>query len=235
MFRGKFCLVLEVENFYPDIAVCLGSQMISIINFLEIELPSHIWYAGDVNAIGLSTKKYNLNSKFIKKIGPTTSLINRCLEVDQFLSGVFFAIQSNPLQGDINIQVDTEDEQFRLLNVDGILIEIRAFDTSFFEIFSEDVTTIKRLSDKFQKCVKENNQYTWNDRISVKKNAPKKYFPEQVGVICGMSKIKVEAFAKKIDLSVGDWMYTIELKNGLLIEIPELYIEKYETDVSEPF
>ncbi|MES2273048.1 MAG: hypothetical protein V4487_02520 [Chlamydiota bacterium] len=49
----------------------------------------------------------------------------------------------------INSEISTEDEQFRALDFNGILIEIRAFDTSFFEIYSEDEGVIKKISNKF--------------------------------------------------------------------------------------
>lgn len=44
------------------------------------------------------------------------------------------------------VELETEDEQFRSLELEGILIEIRAFDASYFELYSEDLELIKELS-----------------------------------------------------------------------------------------
>ncbi|MBU6382696.1 MAG: hypothetical protein KGR16_00040 [Verrucomicrobia bacterium] len=163
MFRPKFQLILSTEHFYPSTAICLGSQMISIIDFLETKLPPHTWYSADINAIGQATKKYNLQSRIIKKLGTASSLIKICAEIDQFLSGVFFAIQGSQQCESIDIEVDTEDNPFRILNIDGILLEIRAFDTSFFNFFSENEKILKELSENFKSHVKQDNTYTWND------------------------------------------------------------------------
>lgn len=62
----------------------------------------------------------------------------------------FFAI-ANEIKNEKleKIEICTEDEAFRILNLNEVYLEIRTFDTSFFEIFSEDEGIIKMLSDKF--------------------------------------------------------------------------------------
>jgi hypothetical protein len=200
--------------------------MISIVDFLETKLPPHTWYGANINAIGMAPKKYGLQSWTIKKIGPASSLITICSEIDQFLSGVFFAIQGDPQHEIINIEIDTEDPPFRTLNIEGILIEIRAFDTSFFDFFAENEQIIKELLEQFKSHVKQDNKYTWNDQVSIKKEAPKECHPGEVAVVCGMTKITFEEIAKKYHSKVGDWIYTVDFGDGIFIEIPESYLEK---------
>lgn len=225
MFRPKFQLMLSKENFYPSTMVCLGSQMISIINFLETKLPPHTWYSADIDANGQGAKKYNLHSEVIKKIGTDSSLIKICAEIDQFLSGIFFAIENGQQYKSIDIEVDTEDEPFRRLNIDGVLLEIRAFDTSYFDFFSEHEKIIKELSEKFKSHVKQENKYTWNDQVSIKKEAPQNYPPGKIGIVCAMSKIVFEEIAKKYSSEIGSWIYTVEFEDGGVIEVPENYLE----------
>ena len=151
MFKPNFKLILDKDFFCPDKVVCLGSQMISIINFLKHILEPHTWYGADIDAFGKGVKKFTLDPKYIKKIGTDASLIKICSEIDQFLSGLFFAIQNKySVQKSIALNISTEDEPFRPLNIEGILIEIRTFDTSYFEFFSEDEIIIKKLSNKFK-------------------------------------------------------------------------------------
>ena len=84
-------------------------------------------------------KKLGIDSFQLRKIGDSHSLINICENIDQFLSGVFIAVkEKNQNFKCQDLYIGTEDEQFRSLNFDGILIEIRAFDTSYFELYSDD-------------------------------------------------------------------------------------------------
>ena len=38
-------------------------------------------------------------------------------------------------------------------------------------------------------------KYTWNDLVMIKKWVPIKFHPGEIGVVCGMSKIKFEDIA----------------------------------------
>jgi len=71
-------------------------------------------------------------------------------------------------------------------------------------------------------------KYTWNDYVYIKNNAPELFHPGEIGVICGMSKIKFEETAKKYHSKIGDWIYTIEFGDGSDIQVPEIYLEKYQ-------
>jgi hypothetical protein len=200
--------------------------MISVIDFLETKLPPHTWYSADVDAIGQAVRKYNLQSGIIKKIGTASSLKKICAEIDQFLSGIFFAVQNDQQYESIDVEVDTEDKPFRTLNIEGVFLEIRAFDTSFFDFFSENEKILKELSEKFKGNAKQDNKYTWNDRVSIRKEAPLKYHPGKIGIICGMSKIAFEEIAKKYNCELGSWIYTVEFEDGSYIHIIENYLER---------
>lgn len=150
MFYPKFQILLNKESFYPEEAICLGTQLITIIDYLGTILKPHIWYAADVDAFSIIPSKFGINSYFLKNIGNDLSLVKICSQIDQFLSGVFLAIgvQNTTVRIE-NLQVGTEDGQYRSLNIQGVLVEIRAFDTSFFEIYSDDENIIKQLAERF--------------------------------------------------------------------------------------
>lgn len=71
-------------------------------------------------------------------------------------------------------------------------------------------------------------KYTWNDLVMIKKGAPVQFHPGEIGVICGMSKIKFEDVAKKYHSALGNWVYTVEFGDGSDIQVPEIYLEKYQ-------
>ncbi|NGX36928.1 MAG: hypothetical protein K1000chlam2_00074 [Chlamydiae bacterium] len=147
MFEPKYLIRLDKRAFPTEQVVCLGSQLISIIKNLSELIESHIWFCADIDAISPIPQKLGVDSFQLTKIGDDPSLVNLCENIDQFLSGVFIAIREK----DQNLKysdlcVGTEDDQFRSLDLDGVLIEIRAFDTSYFEIYSENQELINKLA-----------------------------------------------------------------------------------------
>lgn len=73
----------------------------------------------------------------------------------------------------------------------------------------------------------ETNLFTWNDLVIIKSTAPPNYFPGKIAVVCGMEHIKSEKLASEFNVTIGDWIYTVEFGDGSSIEVPELYLEKY--------
>ena len=150
MFKPRFQILLKKENFYPDEVICLGSQLITIVDYLKNILTSHFWYAADINSLNELPKKLGIDSFFLRKIGDDSSILQICSEINQFLSGIFLAIDVKYANQMIDmVEVGTEDDQFRPLAIDGVLIEIRAFDTSFFELYSENENIMEKLAKKF--------------------------------------------------------------------------------------
>ncbi len=150
MFSPKYRLLLKSENFPSDSVICLGTQLVAIIDFLKDILPIHMWYGADIEATGLSVKKYDFNTHKITQCGDNSMFIQYCFGIDQFIWGVFLGLGNCFNNQDFSTcKLGTEDEPFREIELDGILIEIRTFDTSFFEIYSEDEEIIKKISQKF--------------------------------------------------------------------------------------
>lgn len=147
MFEPKYLIRLDKKAFSHDQVVCLGSQLKSIAKNLSELIEPHVWFGADVDAISPMPKKLGVASFQLRKIGDSHSLINLCENIDQFLSGVFIAVkEKNQNFKRSELRVGTEDEQFRSLNLDGILIEIRAFDTSYFEVYSDNRILMEKLS-----------------------------------------------------------------------------------------
>jgi hypothetical protein len=58
---------------------------------------------------------------------------------------------NSKFQADGSIELGTEDEPFRFISCNGALIEVRMFDTSYIEIYSEDEIILKKISNNFNK------------------------------------------------------------------------------------
>jgi len=151
MFEPKYLIRLDKKAFSHDEVICLGSQLKSIIKNLSELIEPHVWFGADVDAISPMPKKLGIDSFQLRKIGDSHSLINLCENIDQFLSGVFIAVKEKDHNFKCSeLRVGTEDEQFRSLNLDGILIEIRAFDTSYFEVYSDSSVLIEKLPKTYK-------------------------------------------------------------------------------------
>ena len=150
MFNPKNRILITNTCFAGDGVICLGGQLITIINSIKNLLPKHAWYGGDVQAVGKNARKYNLNGFNLNIIGSDLKFIEYCSGIVQFIWGVFLCIDEHFLSQNIrSVEVGTEDEPFRPLTLEGVLIEIRAFDTSFFELYSEDTILMKEISKMY--------------------------------------------------------------------------------------
>ncbi|MEX0961297.1 MAG: hypothetical protein WDZ28_00360 [Simkaniaceae bacterium] len=151
MFEPKYLIRLDTKVFSNAQAICLGSQLLSIIKNLSELIEPHIWLCADIDAISSIPQKLGIESFQLKKIGDDSSLINLCENIDQFLSGIFVAIikKNQANLNDLDLCTRTEDEPFRSLDLDDVLIEIRAFDTSYFEIYSENKPLMEKLAELY--------------------------------------------------------------------------------------
>jgi hypothetical protein len=105
-----------------------------------------IWYGADIEISGKLPFKLGLDGWIPKKIGDISNLIKLSQNVDQFLSGVFFALPKDI--GKLwNREFSTEDEPFR--DIEDAILEIRAFDTTYFEIYSSNLEIIESLARYF--------------------------------------------------------------------------------------
>lgn len=147
MFNPSYRVLIAAKCFPRDGVIGLGKQLISIINSAANYLPPHHWYGTDIEAIGKNLKKKNLKKNQVSLIGNDLQFAEYCSQIDQFIWGVFLCVGSDSSSQDIkDIEIETEDAPFRPINIDGVICEIRAFDTTYFEVYSDDFGLIKSLS-----------------------------------------------------------------------------------------
>lgn len=142
--------MLPSKCFSPDKVVCLGTQLSLIVSFTKDFLPRHLWYGAGVDAVGKGAKAYNVHDIQLNLIGDDFRFAEYCSQIEQFIWGVFLCIDSAFASQNIQgVELEAEDKSFRSIPCEGVLLEIRAFDTSYFEIYSEDVGLMKKLSEKY--------------------------------------------------------------------------------------
>lgn len=156
MFSPKYRLLITSKYFPEDGVIGLGTQLISIVNTIKTFLIPHLWYGADVEAVGKSKKKTSLNNIQPSKIGTDLEFIAYCSEIEQFIWGEFLCIDKNcSYQNMKDIELETEDKPFRSINAQGILLEIRAFDTTYFGIYAENRDLITKISKVYNASIEK--------------------------------------------------------------------------------
>ncbi|OGN56018.1 MAG: hypothetical protein A3D96_03460 [Chlamydiae bacterium RIFCSPHIGHO2_12_FULL_44_59] len=84
MFNPKYRILITSKCFPEDEVIGLGTQLISILNFVKNYISPHIWYAADVEAVGINAEKQNFSNIQITLIGTDFQFIEYCSGIEQF-------------------------------------------------------------------------------------------------------------------------------------------------------
>jgi hypothetical protein len=123
---------------------CLGSQLTQIVTLLNELLGDLTWYVADIDTVGES--RYP-STPTPDRVGDSHQLVDLFQKVDQFLRGVFIAVKAEVVDPQLRTDVDTEDPVS--VDLGDAIVEIRAFDTSYFEIITRDDRIADFLSRTF--------------------------------------------------------------------------------------
>jgi hypothetical protein len=124
---------------------CSGNQLVEILQIVNDPAVGS-WYCDDVEANKKDSDELIININKVNRIGSTKDFIKFSYEVSQFYSGVFVYVDKNYKLSKLN-DMDTEENQFE--NFNNEILQIRAFDTSYFEIYSNDKELLMRIMDEF--------------------------------------------------------------------------------------
>jgi hypothetical protein len=112
---------------------CLGSQLAHIVSLLSECLGEVVWYSTDVDLVGHG---FPVPAQTLQVLGRSPRLIELANKVDQFLRGVFLAVDAKIPIPQFRKDIDTEDAVEAELG--NAIIEIRTFDTTYFELYTQD-------------------------------------------------------------------------------------------------
>jgi len=140
----NFRLQLSGESIEGDIISCLGSQLARIVRVATDFFGEKVWYVANVDFFG---KKMQLSTRTPVRIGNPEQFIEFVQSIDQFLYGVFLAVEINISNPRFREDINTEDS----ISVDlgDATLEIRAFDTSYFEILTREKQIADMLAEVF--------------------------------------------------------------------------------------
>ncbi|WP_148302641.1 hypothetical protein [Caldalkalibacillus mannanilyticus] len=124
---------------------CLGEQMADILSVINTESRTLYWYVFDVDYYNHSEEIFKSP---ISRFDCTEDLINASKKVEQFLSCVFIATKHDNIQWDMEKLPKTEEDKG--LQHEEALIEIRAFDTTYFEVYVQEFNVANRLKLAFK-------------------------------------------------------------------------------------
>jgi hypothetical protein len=121
---------------------CLGDQLVRLLHAVRAARPDIKWYVADVQTVGPSPVARRQPEPVL--IGATESLIQVAQRVEQFESGVFAGVSSTIEQPAFRCGgLWTDDEAYADLG--DAIIEIRAFDMSYWSIATSDADLTNRI------------------------------------------------------------------------------------------
>ena len=147
MSTPKYCVRITGNELNGREISCTGEQLCLVLEEISHSGRSLAWFSADVtlNSTSAAWDVYDTGNPVL--IGNYDALLALCKDADQFTSGVFLGVLESDTPKQWTKAFDTEDVPFS--ENDTAYIEIRAFDTTYFEIYSCNHELLKGLSERF--------------------------------------------------------------------------------------
>lgn len=145
MSKPSYCIRLSGEDLLSSPISCTGKQLLLILNLLCDKEKSLVWYAADVSIFPIKKEYLNYKSYTPIIIKFPSDVIDLCNRAEQFESGIFFGVKE--AKKNVLWLNEYETEGIPFSDNEFAYVEIRAFDTSYFEIFSNEVKVLKPFVD----------------------------------------------------------------------------------------
>jgi len=123
--------------------ICSGEQLKEVLLKIKSYIKDSYFYFFDVQTVSggyLAMNCGNMNS--VCEFTSLEGILEKVMTVDQFISGVLI-ISQKKLDTEKMIPIDTEYDM--KMQLSSALIEIRMFDTSWFECYTENEAITKEL------------------------------------------------------------------------------------------
>jgi hypothetical protein len=124
---------------------CTGNQLALLIDSIAMFLKGCRWYACDVNTNTGYPRFVGANN--CAEIGDTETMITTVQECDQFIGGVFVAIHAQYWYSIDSRSIHTEGPE--TMYSENSVVEIRAFDTSYFEVYTKSDEVFSVAHNRF--------------------------------------------------------------------------------------
>ncbi len=124
----RFIVRIGARAFQGTRVACLGNDVASVLKAAGEVRHDLVWYAADVAALGPSMVSECRPQPEL--IGQTSSVVQACLRVSQFTSGVFAGVPAGIPEPRFRAGgLWTEDSEDA--DIGDALVEVRAFDTTY--------------------------------------------------------------------------------------------------------
>jgi hypothetical protein len=137
---------LDGESIDGDAVSCTGKQLAALLDAIAPPIQDCVWFIADLELLGSPTEP-RFSSPEPVRYGSTEALRKFIFPVDQILSGVFLAVSNQNVPPTWSRLYWTDEEPFT--TIDDAEIEIRAFDTSYFEIVTANSDVLLELSNHY--------------------------------------------------------------------------------------
>lgn len=131
------------EAFSAAVA-CTGEQLARLVRSLPGDARPYRWFCADVRTNGPSPFPAGTAPA---EVGDTTTLEMLARSVDQFDSGVFFAVPPSVTSPKFRKDPVTDDEPGADLG--SAVLEVRAFDWSYLELAGVDTSLVRDVARAF--------------------------------------------------------------------------------------
>ncbi|MCV2886490.1 hypothetical protein OE749_17475 [Aestuariibacter sp. AA17] len=142
----KYCLALSGNDLNQSEVSCTGEQLSLLLGAINETTNNFMWFASDVSGVNIDQYWETFSSGKPQPVDSKLDVCIQLIEVEQFLSGVFFVTDAD-LKPLFQLEHYTEDDRFT--DIEDAIIQIRAFDTTVFEVYSSDINLIEILKEKF--------------------------------------------------------------------------------------
>jgi hypothetical protein len=150
MPRPRYRLQLNAKNF-GDQFVGTTDQLRTLLDFVATSLDDCDWYVGHVELTDLRFAAFEGWTP--QRVGNIEALLRLLAPDAQFIWGVFLALPTSVAQPDWPEAISTEDARFR--DIGSARLEIRAFDTTVWELYSSDAGLMQRVAEKFRALMEQ--------------------------------------------------------------------------------
>lgn len=140
-------LIISGEHIDGQPFSCLGEQLAMLIGAIASLTADCLWFAGDVNTTAGYPFFAPQGGTVCVEVGQTQAVIAAVRMYVQFTDGVFLAVPRERRSLIENVIVRTEAPTY--MQLAGALVEIRTFDTSYFEVYSASTEIIGSLQRRF--------------------------------------------------------------------------------------
>ena len=146
MTAPRFCLSLTGAEINESEFSCSGEQLCLLLTELMTVQRDIKWFACDVSAVNLPLYWKSFSDGTPREVGTADDFLRQIKAVEQFESAVIFATDGDSTQ-EFSLEHFTEDERFT--DIEFANLQIRAFDTTYFELYSTDKALLEEVHNRF--------------------------------------------------------------------------------------